>query len=307
MKENRLKILITGSKGQLANCIMEKSGYITPSCEFNYFFKNENELDITNKNNVELVLNEINPDIIINCAAYTNVEMAETVDNELAYAVNVDGPKYLAEFCKNSIKNPLLIHVSTDYVFDGNMNTPYEESSPKIPQNQYGKTKLYGEEEIIKSGCNYIILRTSWLYSSNGNNFFKKMINKGLDYSTDEIFAPIDEVSVPTNARNLADAIINICHEYINAENKENLNGVYHYVANGIASRYDFLSAIYEYTKKEFGTNKKITPCSIENFKSNVKRPKYSVMDNSKLKNTFKSVKFYDWRESVRIEIRNMF
>ena len=298
----REKVLVTGGNGQLATCIKEGINH--------YFFKHDiqfkdvDEIDITNKESLYNSLNEIKPTIIINCAAYTDVERAE-MDNNTPYLVNCIGCENLAEWCKDN--NGLLIHISTDYVFDGSMNYPYKENNPRVPKNAYGYTKSQGEDKIMKSNCKYIILRTSWLYSRHGNNFFNKMISKILNHNTNTLYAPIDEVSVPTNSRNLSDAILRICSEYSENENKEKLHGVYHYVDNGVASRYDFLTAIYEYVKEKYPCSCNITPCYSDKFPSEVKRPKYSVLDNKKVTDTFKTVSTKDWRLSVKNEIKEMF
>lgn len=303
MKNDVYKILVTGGDGQLATCIKDKvNRYIS---KFEFIFKNKNELDITNESELNYVLDMHKPSIIINCAAYTNVERAESGEENIAFAINTDACRYLANWC---LKNKsLLIHVSTDYVFDGRMNIPYKEDDPRVPKNIYGKSKSYGEDEIIKSGCNHIIIRTSWLYSKYGNNFFKKMISKILTSNNNEVFGAIDEIGSPTNATNLANAIVNICNEYTESDEKEQLNGVYHYTDDGIASRYDFLSTMHEYVKKEFICNSVVKPCYSSIFKTKAKRPKYSVMDNFKIKNTFNSVTTSPWRESLKDEIKTVF
>lgn len=303
MKNNKKRILVTGGDGQLAMCIKDKKNRFLFNGE-EYIFMNKKELDITNESKLYETLYNIKPTIIINCAAYTNVENAEKDECDKAFLINKDACTYLSKWCKDN--DALLIHISTDYVFDGNLGRPYRENEPTVPQNIYGKSKLYGENEIIRSKCNYIILRTSWLYSSYSNNFFKVMFKKILNANVSTLYAPIDEISIPTNANNLANAIINISHEYLEREDREDIIGVYQYTDDGMASRYDFLSAIYEYINSEFKTNTAIIPCYKNKFPTNVKRPSFSVMDNNKIKDKFNSVTTENWRVSLKKEIDRM-
>lgn len=218
-------ILLTGSNGQLGNemcLVVEEKDRVN-----RYFFTDLPELDITDKAVVSdfIEKNEIN--IVVNCAAYTNVDKAED-DKELADLINHIGPKNLAEACKE--RNGFLIHISTDYVFDGTKNTPYTETDETKPLGVYGETKLRGENAIIHSGCEYVIIRTSWLYSAFGKNFLKTM--QKLTAKKESIKVVFDQVGTPTYAHDLANAIYTI----IQRDDFDGKNQVYHYSNEGVCS-----------------------------------------------------------------------
>lgn len=276
-------ILVTGSNGQLGNefrLVVDEKDKIN-----NYFFTDVADLDITNKNDVSnfLVTNSI--DIVVNCAAYTNVDKAED-DKEKADLINHIGPKNLAEICRE--RNGFLIHISTDYVFDGTKNTPYTETDETKPLGVYGETKLKGERTIINSGCEYVIIRTSWLYSSFGKNFLKTM--QKLTAEKESLKVVFDQVGTPTYAGDLA----NVIHTIIQNNDKDIKDQVYHFSNEGVCSWYDFAVAINE----AFGHNCKVLPCHSNEFTSKVIRPSYSVLDKTKFKLTL-NVRIPHWKESI--------
>jgi dTDP-4-dehydrorhamnose reductase len=277
------RILIIGSNGQLGTELK----VLTKSDKNNKFFYTDvEELDITDKNAVGKFVDENQINIIVNCAAYTQVDKAED-DKEAAFLINATAPQNLAEV---SVKfNATLFHISTDYVFDGSNSTPYTEIEETSPLGVYGKSKLKSEEFIQKSGCSYIIIRTSWLYSSFGNNFVKT-IGK-LTREKDELKVVFDQVGTPTYARDLASVILSI----IDKNEFTNRNEVYHFSNEGVCSWYDFAIAINNY----FGHNCKINPCHSDEFPTKVTRPHFSVLDKTKIKNDFKLSIPY-WQDSLK-------
>jgi dTDP-4-dehydrorhamnose reductase len=277
-------ILVTGSNGQLGNefrLVVEEKDKIN-----NYYFTDVADLDITNKNDVSKFLVANNIDIVVNCAAYTNVDKAED-DKEKADLINHIGPKNLAEVCRD--RNGFLIHISTDYVFDGTKNTPYTETDETKPLGVYGETKLKGENAIINSGCEYVIIRTSWLYSSFGKNFLKTM--QKLTAEKKSLKVVFDQVGTPTYAGDLADVI----HKIIVNNDKDIKNQIYHYSNEGVCSWYDFTVAINEV----FGHNCKVLPRHSDEFPSKVRRPNYSVLDKTKIKEAL-GIEIQHWRESMK-------
>jgi len=276
-------ILVTGSNGQLGNelrLVVEENDK-----ENQYFFTDVSELDITVKSAVAAYLESNKIDIVVNCAAYTNVDKAED-DKEKADLINHIGPKNLAEACKE--RNGFLIHISTDYVFDGTKNTPYTETDETKPLGVYGETKLRGENAILNSGCEYVIIRTSWLYSSFGNNFLKTM--KKLTAEKESLKVVFDQVGTPTYAGDLA----NVIHKIIIKNDKDIKNQVYHFSNEGVCSWYDFALAINE----AFGHSCKVLPCHSDEFPSKVTRPSYSVLDKTKIKEKL-GVEILYWREAM--------
>ncbi len=277
--ESRIKVLVTGATGQLGSSLKK----ISHNYRFNFFFKSKKELDLTNFSKTEKFLNKNNINIVINCAAYTDVSLAE-INMELANLVNNEAVDSLAEICsKLKIQ---LIHISSDYIFDGNISTPYTESSKTNPLNFYGITKLEGEKKILSHDLNRsVIIRTSWLYSSHENNFVSKIVyklNKGLD-----INVTCDETGSPTNAIDLATAILDIIPKL-----KNNKTEIYHFSNIGYCSRYDFAVKINEF----INTKSKIIP--LKNINTKLKRPKFSALNNSKILNDF-NIKINIWEESL--------
>lgn len=273
-------VLVTGGNGQLALCIKELS---KNQLGYQYIFLDYNNLDITNKEEVKDFFSINNISYCVNCAAYTNVDKSEH-DEETSKKVNEDGVQFLALACKtNDVK---LIHISTDFVFDGKQSFPYKEEDLCNPLGVYGETKLNGELAIIKSTKAYFIIRTSWLYSEYCNNFLKTMLRIGKE--KEEISVVYDQVGTPTYARDLAAIII----EIICKNNDE--YGVYHYSNEGVASWYDFAKAIFK--ESELLVN--VLPIRSESFPTPATRPSYSVLDKQKIKNTF-SVSIPHWRDSL--------
>lgn len=274
-----IKILVTGGNGQLGKSL--KTVDSLPGYKFIY--KDALELDITDKEGVTNFIEEFKIDWCVNCAAYTAVDQAET-EEEIATKINAFGPEVLALVCnKFQIK---LIHISTDFVFDGNSNKPYIETSLPHPISVYGATKLEGERRIISNLKTYFILRTSWLYSEFGNNFMKTMLKLADDRL--EINVVADQVGTPTYAKDLALAIIQII-----TTNSDNY-GIYNYSNQGVASWYDFAVAIFQLADKSVIVN----PIPTENYPVPALRPRYSVLDKSKVIRTFE-VDIPYWRNSL--------
>jgi dTDP-4-dehydrorhamnose reductase len=275
-------ILITGSNGQLGNEFRVLAGKYN---QYNFIFTDVAELDITRIDDVKNFLSENPSDFIINCAAYTNVDKAET-DRELAWQINVAGPKNLAEAASSA--NALLMHVSTDYVFDGKGSFPYTEKDQVNPQGYYGITKLEGEKAVQNSGAQAIIIRTSWLYSSFGNNFVKTMRKYGAERG--ELRVVADQHGSPTYAADLAEAILEIIKQF-----KGTGTEIYHYSNLGNTTWYDFATEIIRLS----GINCKVFPISTEEYQYKTPRPGYSVLDNSKIQKDF-GLKIPEWKDSLQ-------
>ena len=284
-----MNILVTGANGQLGNC-MRKSARRS---EDKYIFTDAAELDITDAEAISRMVNDNNINIIVNCAAYTNVDKAES-DEIMAEILNATAVGNLALAIKNN--NGTLIHISTDYVFGGSKgNTPRTETEPVTPTGVYGLTKLHGEQAIKASGCKALIFRTAWLYSEYGKNFVKTMLS--LTSSKPSLKVVFDQIGTPTYAQDLADAVFNIIEN-----RKFNGNeGLYHYSNEGVCSWFDFSKAIAEFANN----NCDIQPCHSDEFPSTVIRPSYSVLDKTKFKNTFR-LKVPYWTESLRVCINNL-
>lgn len=284
-----LNILVTGANGQLGS-EMRRLGAQSGD---NYIFTDIAELDITDKDAVDsfVVLNDV--DVIVNCAAYTNVEKAED-DEASADKINHRAAEILAQTAKKC--GATLIHVSTDYVFDGRKNTPYTEDEPTSPLGAYGRTKLAGETAIAESGCKYIIIRTAWLYSEFGNNFVKTMLR--LTSERESINVVSDQIGSPTYAGDLGSAIFDII-EHRKFEGNE---GTYHFTDEGVCSWYDLA-----YETASIAGNKGciINPCRTWEYPTKASRPSYSVLDKSKFKATFGFDIPY-WRESLAKCIMNI-
>ena len=293
-----MNILVTGANGQLGNEIR----ILTGDSRHNYIYTDVVEaegnrttmLDITNAEDVKAMVANHNVDVIINCAAYTNVDAAE--DNEaLAEKLNSEAPAILANAMAET--GGLLVHISTDYVFGGDpYNTPCREDQKGTPTGVYGATKLRGEQRITASGCKYLIIRTAWLYSEFGKNFVKTMLN--LTSTKPQLKVVFDQTGTPTYAYDLAKAIVEIVEskKYVGNE------GIYHYSNEGVCSWYDFTKMIAEMAGY---TDCDIQPCHSSEFPSKVVRPSYSVLDKSKIKTVFGLTIPY-WTDSLRICIQNI-
>lgn len=283
-----MNILVTGANGQLGN----EMRIVSRNSQDHYIFTDVAELDITNAMAVEKMVNDNDIKAIINCAAYTNVDKAED-DYDFAELLNATAVKHLAQAIKKN--DGILIHVSTDYVFGGTKNnTPCNEDEPANPTGVYGITKLHGEQSIIEVGCKHLIIRTAWLYSEFGKNFVKTMLN--LTATKPNLNVVFDQVGSPTYAYDLAQAIFNI------VENRkyEGQDGIYHYSNEGVCSWYDFTKMIAEYAGH---TDCDIQPCHSNEYPSKVVRPSYSVLDKTKIKNTF-GIKIPHWTDSLKKYIR---
>lgn len=276
-----LNILVTGANGQLGN----EMRLLGATSKNNYIFTDVTELNITDKAAISAMVKEHRIQVIINCAAYTNVDKAED-DEATADLLNHTAARYLAEAAKET--DAVLIHVSTDYVFHGDKNVPYTEDEPTSPLGVYGRTKLAGEQAIQQSGCRYLIFRTAWLYSSFGNNFVKTM--RRLTSERDTLNVVFDQVGSPTFAGDLARAIFEVVEKevYVGTE------GIYHYSNEGVCSWYDFAVEISNLSH----TRCDIRPCHSDEFPSKVTRPSYSVLDKTKLKKTF-GIVVPHWKESL--------
>ena len=262
------------------------------------------KLDITNLDAIRAIVKENDVKVIVNCAAYTNVDAAES-NEALAEKLNADAPKNLALAIKEN--NGLLIHISTDYVFGGDpYNTPCKEDQKGTPTGVYGKTKLHGEQGIVSTNCNYVILRTAWLYSEFGKNFVKTMLD--LTATKPHLKVVFDQVGTPTYAFALAKSISVIIDDYKHESSSYNQlasytkNGIYHYSNEGVCSWFDFTKMIAEYA----GHNEcDIHPCYSDEFPSSVKRPSYSVLDKSKVKMLF-NIEVPYWTVSLKKCIKNL-
>lgn len=287
-----MNILVTGSNGQLGNCIRNAVGKvplnINRTSQNNYIFTDVAELDITDAEAVMKTVKDNDVKVIINCAAYTNVDKAET-DEKFAELLNAKAVRNLAEAVKAN--DGKLIHVSTDYVFGGSQgNTPRTETEPANPTGVYGLTKLHGEQEIEKSGVKALIFRTAWLYSEYGKNFVKTMLS--LTATKPELKVVFDQVGTPTYAQDLADAIVDI----VENGRMDGNEGTYHYSNEGVCSWYDFTKMIAEIAGSHHCD---IRPCHSDEFPSPVKRPSYSVLDKTKFKDTF-GLKIPYWTDSLK-------
>lgn len=275
------KIIVVGAGGQLANCISDIANK-----DDNFIFLTHKDLDIADKDSVYKVIIKERPDVVINCAAYTNTTASEK-NIKAAYEANSLGPMYLAHACKTA--DAKLIHISTDYVFDGKSNSPYKETDECHPINMYGLTKYFGEVGVLKENPSSIIIRTSWLYSWYGANFMTKMmskINEGKEFGV-----VYDVIGCPTYAGDLADFIL----QAISTGKYKELSGVYHYSNNGIASRYDFAMEIERIYR---GENRYVKPCLSTMFGETIDYPMYAVLDKTKTEDLIYGY-IPDWRVSL--------
>lgn len=282
-----MKILVTGAYGQLGN---ELNCLTSEYPEWQFIFTDIDSLDITNEESVNIFFVKNELDFVINCAAYTAVDKAEN-DAGTAEKVNAEASRILGKCSKN--KGAKLIHVSTDYVFDGSSSKPYVETDNVNPQSIYGKTKLLGEQLCINENPETVIIRTSWLYSTFGNNFVKTMLR--LAGERGKLNIVFDQVGTPTYAADLAKAILTII-ELCENEPKRFIPGVYHYSNEGVASWFDFAKAIFEISEIKCT----VSPVRSVEFPTPAKRPEYSVIDKSKIKNTF-ALNIPYWKDSLKI------
>lgn len=282
------KILITGGDGQLGLCIHAVEKEYGAGNEFYYL--TASQFDVTNKSQMENVIADVQPTHIVNCAAYTAVDKAES-ESELAYAVNAKGPGVIARLCKTN--NITLIHISTDFVFEGDVPEPIKEDIEAHPIGVYGETKFRGEQLIIQEGEKYFIVRTSWLYSEFQNNFLKTMVRLGNE--RDELSVVYDQIGTPTYARDLAKVIFTILNSGSHAY------GVYHYSNEGVTSWYDFANEIFKIGKIQVS----LRPISSSQYPTPAKRPSYSVMSKDKIKKEF-NLNINHWSASLELCMQNL-
>lgn len=274
------KILVTGSDGQLGSELKALA-----NTDFKFIFTSSGDLDITDREKVQEFVSQHKPDFVINCAAYTAVDKAEA-EQEKALAVNKTGVLNLADACFTHAAQ--LIHISTDFVFDGSSALPYLETDEPAPTGHYGYSKLMGEKEALAIDPQTIIVRTSWLYSPFGHNFLKTMVRLGTE--SEEVRVVFDQVGTPTYAHDLAGALLSIMKSGLAKEN----SGIYHYSNEGVASWYDFAKAIFSIAEIET----RATPVRTSAFPTPASRPAYSVLDKTKIKNTF-GLSIPYWYDSV--------
>lgn len=300
-----MNILVTGANGQLGTemrLVSRRSGDT-------FFFTDVVEaegvettiLDITRIEDVRHFVKANNIGCIVNCAAYTNVDKAES-DEAFCELLNAEAPRNLAEVMGDA--GGLLVHISTDYVFGGNKNnTPCREDEPANPTGVYGRTKLHGEQYITASGCDYVIIRTAWLYSEFGRNFVKTMLD--LTASRPELKVVFDQTGTPTYALDLAEAVMTVLSDYV-ISHREGAHyekaGIYHFSNEGVCSWYDFTKHIAEYSGH---TSCCISPCHSDEFPSPVRRPAYSVLDKTRIRETF-GIDIPYWTDSLKVCLDNL-
>ena len=280
------KVLITGSGGQLGK-ELEGLSYTHPYKEFRFFLTDQDNLDITDRDQVNRFFENNQVDCIINCAAYTDVDRAES-EQETAMLVNSEAVKSLVNAAR--VNNSRIIQVSTDYVFDGTGHIPYKEEDPVNPVSVYGKTKLEGERAVLEYEYGTVV-RSSWLYSPHGDNFFGKILLNGTE--KDELRVVFDQVGTPTYARDLARVLLSLA-EHALAGNDAFRGGLFHYSNEGVCSWYDFAVEILKLT----GTNCRVIPVETGQYPSVAKRPHYSVLNKSLIKSRF-SISIPHWKESL--------
>lgn len=299
-----MTILVTGANGQLGN----EMRIVSKDTDYKYIFTDvvapegveTTILDITDAEAVRRIVKDNGVSCIVNCAAYTNVDKAES-DGALCRKLNADAPKILAEAMKEV--GGLLIQISTDYVFGGDpYNTPCREDQKGTPTGVYGATKLEGEQNIMGVGCDYVIIRTAWLYSEFGKNFVKTMLN--LTSTKPRLNVVFDQAGTPTYAYDLAEAIKAVLNDYASEDPKSGYSktGIYHFSNEGVCSWYDFTKKIAELAGN---TSCDIQPCHSNEFHSPVTRPAYSVLDKTKIKQTF-GITIPYWTDSLKVCMKNM-
>ncbi len=287
-----MNILVTGSNGQLGSEIKDLAFNYR---NYNFFFRDLPELDICNSDKLELFFAENNINTVINCAAYTNVDKAEE-DEIFAEKVNSEGVLNLVNALEKV--HGKLIHISTDYVFNGDHFMPYSESDSVSPIGVYGKSKRNGELKLINSDIDGIVIRTSWLYSVYGNNFVKTMLKLGND--REELGVIFDQVGTPTNASDLAKACLDIL-SYKNQSKISAKGKIYHFSNEGVASWYDFACAVIEFGK----VNCKIKPIETKDYTTAAKRPYFSVLNKTKIKRDF-DIEIPYWKDSLHVSISKL-
>lgn len=283
-----MNILVTGANGQLGNEMRR----VSSTSSNQYIFTDVAELDITSRDSIRKMVNDNQIHVIVNCAAYTNVDKAED-DFATADLLNNKAVENLAVVAKET--DATLIHVSTDYVFQGDRNVPCREDWETNPLGVYGKTKLAGEHSIQETGCHYLIFRTAWLYSPYGKNFVKTM--RQLTADKDTLKVVFDQVGTPTYAGDLASVIYQVIEE-----NQLYKEGIYHFSDEGVCSWYDFTVAIHRIADI---TTCKVSPLHTDEYPAKAPRPHYSVLDKTKIKKTF-GIEVPHWEESLKVCIEKL-
>lgn len=279
------KIVVTGSDGQLGGTLKSLG---TKYPDFEFIYTDVNELDITNEKDVRSFISATKPDFLINCAGYTAVDKAET-DQETCFLLNAEATEILGNAClANKVK---FIHISTDYVFSGDSFTPYSEDDETLPVTVYGRSKLDGENKV-KDLENTLIIRTSWLYSVYGNNFFNTILR--LCGEKNEISVVFDQIGTPTFAPDLAQAILEIVDKCTQSPDRFK-TGIYHFSGEGVCSWYDFAWAINDFS----GNNCEVKPVRSVEYPRPAKRPAYSVLDKTKIKTAF-DIPVPNWIEALK-------
>ncbi|MCF8296967.1 MAG: dTDP-4-dehydrorhamnose reductase [Saprospiraceae bacterium] len=283
-----LKILVTGANGQLGNEIKT----LSIKYPFVFHFTDIDELDITKRQQVDRYVSDNGINVIINCAAYNNVDKAET-DKIAAKSLNETAVRYLAQI--SSKYNAFLFHISTDYVFGGNAHIPYKEDCPTFTDSYYAKTKLGGEEDVLEFAEQAIIIRTSWLYSSHGHNFVKTIMKYAKEKS--ELNVVYDQIGTPTYAADLAKVILDIIPNVIEKKGVE----IYHYSNEGVASWYDFAKEIIDLSKLKC----KLNPIETKDYPLPAKRPPYSIFNKTKIKEDYK-IEIPYWKDSLKVCMKKL-
>jgi len=285
MKRN---VIITGGTGQLAQCLNDIVS--KQDQNLNYIFLDRADLDFTNQAQTRLIFDQYQPIFCINCASYTAVDNAEE-EQDQAFENNTFAVKRLAAICVEY--KTTLIHISTDFVFNGDSSIPLTEEVTTNPVNVYGLSKLKGEQEIQKVMEQFFIIRTSWLYSEKANNFVKTMLK--LAQTRDQLTVIYDQVGTPTYAMDLANVILKII------KNNSNAYGLYHYSNEGVASWYDFAKAVFEFAEVDIN----VLPVASSAFITKAKRPHYSVLDKTKIKKALE-IEIPYWRDSLNTCVQNL-
>ncbi|UZS00196.1 dTDP-4-dehydrorhamnose reductase [Chondrinema litorale] len=284
-------ILVTGSNGQLGNELRLLAENFS-DCHF--IFADVEDLDITNKDSINIFFEENNIHYCINCAAYTAVDKAES-DKEKAFQINTLGPELLSKACKSS--DAVFIHISTDFVFEGTNNIPYTENTNPKPVSVYGESKREGEVKALEYNPATVVIRTSWLYSVHGNNFVKTMIRLGKE--RDSLGIVFDQTGCPTYAGDLAAAILKIIENLDENKDNKSLFGLYHFSNKGVCSWFDFAYTIFKLNN----INIQVKPITTEEYPLPAKRPAYSVMNTKKIQDTF-GIEIPYWTDSLETCIK---
>ncbi|MDP4262673.1 MAG: dTDP-4-dehydrorhamnose reductase [Bacteroidota bacterium] len=287
-------ILVTGANGQLG---MELQSLSVSYPQYNFVFLSRTDLPVENKEMVHSLFEKYRPQYCINCAAYTAVDKAES-EKDMAFRVNTEGTASLAAIC--SAYNTKFIHISTDYVFDGTASVPYREDNETNPQSVYGASKLAGEKQVMRFNKDAVIIRTSWVYSEFGKNFVKTMLK--LMNEKEEINVVSDQIGSPTYAADLAETILQIIVRFTTHHSPLTTDsGIYHFSNKGAISWYDFALAIKELS----GSKCRVNPILTSQYPTPAKRPAYSVLDKTKIQQTF-GIVVKDWKESLAACIRKI-